>query len=55
MSDFKQALPLLAQERSEFVIVDKGYDSREIEEYVEKNRHARVVTPSKANRKKPRT
>jgi transposase len=50
-SDFNEALPLLKGEKACFVIADKGYDSEEIVDYIHNEVGAKVVIPSKVNRK----
>jgi putative transposase len=50
-SDFKEALPLLKDEKANYVLADKGYDSTEIVDYIEKKIQAEVVIPSKSSRK----
>jgi len=52
-SDFKQALPLLKDEKSEYVLADRGYDSDEIVNYI-KEMSAVPVIPPRANRIKLR-
>ena len=48
-SDFKQALPLLHNETSEYVLADKGYDSDEIINYIQQM-NAIPVIPPRSNR-----
>ena len=49
VSDFKQALPLLRDEKPEYVLADRGYDSDEIIDFIKEMR-ATPVIPPKSNR-----
>lgn len=48
-SDFKQAIPLLKNERPDYVLADKGYDSDEIIDYI-KQINAIPIIPPRSNR-----
>jgi transposase len=50
-SDFTQALPLLAQQKTSYVLADRGYDSDEIVQYIENNLQAQAVIPPRKHRK----
>lgn len=49
VSDFKQALSLLRDEKPEYVLADRGYDSDEIIDFIKEMR-ATPVIPPKSNR-----
>jgi transposase len=48
-SDYGQAIPLLKEESADYVIADRGYDSQEILNYIEKI-NATPVIPPRSNR-----
>ena len=48
-SDFKQAIPLLENENPDYVIADRGYDSDNIIQHIEKI-NAIPVIPPRSNR-----
>lgn len=50
-SDFTQAIPLLNESRTSYVIADKGYDSDAIASYINRNMNAITVIPARSNRK----
>lgn len=50
-SDFNTAVSFLEKTEGNVVIADKGYDSTEIVNYICKEMRAKVVIPSKSNRK----
>jgi transposase len=50
VSDFTQAIFLLTDEKTDYVIADKGYDGNEIIEHISKNMHATPVIPPRSNR-----
>lgn len=55
VSDFTQAIPLLTDEKANYVLADRGYDSNEIVAHVVNNMQAEAVIPSKKNRLIQRT
>ena len=54
VNDCTQAVALLGERRSGWVLVDKGYDSQEIFDHIE-TMGAVAVIPSKSNRKRQRS
>jgi transposase len=44
-SDFKYAVPLLQGEQADYVIADRGYDSDDIIEHIEKMKAIPVIPP----------
>ena len=49
MSDYKEALNLLAEQNADFVLADKGYDADYIMEAITE-KGAEIVIPPKSNR-----
>ena len=50
VSDFTQAIPLLNNEKADYVLADRGYDSNDIVDHISKYMHAIPVIPPKINR-----
>jgi transposase len=47
VADCTQALPLLENHNAAYVLADKGYDSNEIVDYIQKNGATPVIPPKK--------
>jgi transposase len=50
VSDFKQAIQLLGDEKADYVLGDRGFDSDEIVEHISEKMCAIPVIPPKSNR-----
>jgi transposase len=50
VSDFTQAIPLLGDEKADYVLGDRGFDGDAIIEHISEKMHAIPVIPPKSNR-----